>query len=141
MCIRDRPDRLAKRGSWSVRSLGQLADTLQKDRERQNLQVVASDLEGLAVAAKGGVRETLTLVRDDIGLGQAMGLLDSSKGAQGGSNIDDLEALLQLADLHDDIATFEGWLRAHLAQGTDEAGVTLATVHRVKGQELSLIHI
>ena len=129
------PDRLAKRGSWSVRSLGQLADTLQKDRECQNLQVVASDLEGLAVAAKGGVRETLTFVRDDIGLGQAMGLLDSSKGAQGGSNIDDLEALLQLADLHDEIATFETWLRAHLAQGADEAGVTLATVHRVKGQE------
>jgi superfamily I DNA/RNA helicase len=84
------------------------------------------------VATFSGVRETLTFVRDDIGLGQAMGLLDSSKGAQGGSNIDDLEALLQLADLHDEIATFEGWLRAHLAQGTDEAGVT---VPRVKGQE------
>ncbi len=129
------PDRLQKRGSWSVRSLGQLADTLQKDRERQNLQVVASDLERLAVAAKGGVRGTLTFVRDDIGLGQAMSLLDSSKGSSGGSNLDDIEALLQLADLHDEVATFEGWLRAHLAQATDNGGVTLATVHRVKGQE------
>ena len=129
------PDRLGKRGSWSVRSLGQLADSLQKDRERQNLEVVAADLEGLAAAAKGGVRQALTFVRDDIGLGQAMGLLDSSKGGQGGSNIDDLEALLQLADLHDEIDTFEAWLRSHLAQDSDEVGVTLATVHRVKGQE------
>ncbi|MEO5679419.1 MAG: ATP-dependent DNA helicase UvrD2, partial [Acidimicrobiales bacterium] len=129
------PDRLQKRGSWSVRSLTQLSETLQKDRERQNLLVVAKDLEGLATAARGGVRQALTFVRDDIGLGQAMGLLDSSKGAQGGSNLDDLEALLQLADLHDDVATFEGWLRDHLSQATDEGGVTLATVHRVKGQE------
>ena len=129
------PERLQKRGSWSVRSLRQLADTLQKDRERQNLLVVASDLERLAVAAKAGVRGTLTFVRDDIGLGQAMGLLDSSKGGQGGSNLDDLEALLQLADLHDDVDTFEVWLRGHLATETDVGGVTLATVHRVKGQE------
>ncbi len=128
------PDRLQKR-TWSVQSLGQLADSLQKDRERQNLQAVASDLEQLTVAAKGGVRDSLSFVRDDIGLGQAMGLLDSSKGAQGGSNIDDLEALLQLAELHDEVATFEGWLRAHLAQASDDGGVTLATVHRVKGQE------
>lgn len=129
------PERLQRRGTWSVRSLRQLADTLQKDRERQNLLVVASDLERLAVAAKGGVRDTLTFVRDDIGLGQAMGLLDSSKGGQGGSNLDDIEALLQLADLHDEVDTFEGWLRGHLAQEADEGGVTLATVHRVKGQE------
>ncbi|MEJ7764536.1 MAG: 3'-5' exonuclease, partial [Acidimicrobiales bacterium] len=129
------PDRLQKRGSWSVRSLSQLADSLAKDRERQNLLVVASDLEHLSVAAKGGVRETLVFVRDDIGLGQAMGLLDSSKGTQAGSNLDDLEALLQLADLHDEVATFEGWLRAHLARPGDNDGVTLATVHRVKGQE------
>jgi DNA helicase-2/ATP-dependent DNA helicase PcrA len=129
------PERLHKRGHWSVRALRQLCDTLQKDRERQNLMAVASDLERLAVAAKGGVRATLTFVRDDIGLGQAMGLLDSSKGGQGGSNLDDLEALLQLADLHDEIDTFEVWLRGHLALATDEGGVTLATVHRVKGQE------
>ncbi len=129
------PDRLQKRGAWSVRSLNQLADTLQKDRERQNLLAVAADLDHLAAAAKGGVRETLTFVRDDIGLGQAMSLLDSSKGAHGGSNLDDIEALLQLADLHDEAATFESWLRAHLAQAGDDGGVTLATVHRVKGQE------
>ena len=129
------PDRLQRRGTWSVRSLRQLCDSLQKDRERQNLMTVASDLERLAAAAKGGVRDCLTFVRDDIGLGQAMGLLDSSKGGQGGSNLDDLEALLQLADLHDEVETFEAWLRAHLGSSPDEHGVTLATVHRVKGQE------
>ncbi len=129
------PDRLQRRGPWTVRSLRQLCDSLQKDRERQNLLAVVADLERLAKAAAGGVRAALVVVRDDIGLGQAMGLLDSSKGGQGGSNLDDLEALLQLADLHDDVATFEVWLRAHLAAPVDDRGVTLATVHRVKGQE------
>ena len=129
------PDRLQKRGRWSVASLNQLAETLQKEREQQNLLAVSADLDHLAAAAKGGVREALTFVRDDIGLGQAMSLLDSSKGAQGGSNLDDLEALLQLADLHDEIVTFETWLRDHLTGPVGEDGVTLATVHRVKGQE------
>jgi ATP-dependent DNA helicase UvrD/PcrA len=64
-----------------------------------------------------------------------MTLLDGSKGGQSGSQLDDLDALMQVADLHPEPATFERWLRNVLERRTDEAGVTLSTVHRVKGME------
>jgi DNA helicase-2/ATP-dependent DNA helicase PcrA len=73
-------------------------------------------------------------VRDDIGLGSAMTLLDSTGGTSG-SHLDDLEALLQVADLHPDAGSFEGWLRRSFHRERAEGGVTLATIHRVKGQE------
>jgi DNA helicase-2/ATP-dependent DNA helicase PcrA len=64
-----------------------------------------------------------------------MTLLDGSKGGQTASQLDDLEALVQVADLHPAPATFERWLRAVLDRPTADAGVTLSTVHRVKGME------
>jgi DNA helicase-2/ATP-dependent DNA helicase PcrA len=73
-------------------------------------------------------------VRDDIGLGSAMTLLDSSGGASG-SHLDDLEALLQVADLHPDAASFEAWLRRAFHRERAAGGVTLSTIHRVKGRE------
>jgi DNA helicase-2/ATP-dependent DNA helicase PcrA len=76
----------------------------------------------------------LTAVRDDIGLGSAMTLLDSTGGASG-SHLDDLEALLQVADLHPDAGSFESWLRRTFHRERAEGGVTLSTVHRVKGRE------
>src|SRR5206468_3040129 len=48
---------------------------------------------------------------------------------------DDLDALMALARLHSDLATFEEWLRARLQSPPASEGVQLATVHAVKGQE------
>ncbi|MGH9276281.1 MAG: HRDC domain-containing protein, partial [Acidimicrobiales bacterium] len=100
------------------------------------LDELASDLDRLArVAARGGTaRDLLTAVRDDIGLGTAMTLLDSSGGASG-SHLDDLEALLQVADLHPEAASFEAWLRRAFHRERAEGGVSLSTIHRVKGRE------
>lgn len=100
------------------------------------LDDLAADLDRLArLAARGASsRDLLTAVRDDIGLGSAMTLLDSSGGASG-SHLDDLEALLQVADLHPDAGSFEAWLRRAFHRERAEQGVTLSTVHRVKGQE------
>jgi DNA helicase-2/ATP-dependent DNA helicase PcrA len=100
------------------------------------LDDLAGDLDRLArLAARGGTaRDLLTAVRDDIGLGTAMTLLDSTGGASG-SHLDDLEALLQVADLHPDAGSFEAWLRRSFHRERAEGGVTLSTVHRVKGRE------
>jgi DNA helicase-2/ATP-dependent DNA helicase PcrA len=100
------------------------------------LDDLASDLDRLAGLARRGAttRDLLTAVRDDIGLGSAMTLLDSTGGAAG-SHLDDLEALLQVADLHPDANSFEGWLRATFHRVHTEGGVTLSTIHRVKGLE------
>ncbi len=102
----------------------------------QKLDDLALDLDRLASLAKGGAttRDLLTAVRDDIGLGSATTLLDSSGGASG-SHLDDLEALLQVADLHPDAGSFEAWLRRTFHRERAEGGVTLSTIHRVKGRE------
>jgi DNA helicase-2/ATP-dependent DNA helicase PcrA len=135
----------------SLRSIRGLAtwlgdkDAFVKDADR--VDAYASDLEALAEAmAKPGVTtaDLLRFVRNTIGLGEAMETLDASKGAlDRSSNGDDLAALLQVAPLHPDGATFEVWLQQALGAGgrrpangePEEAGVHLATVHRVKGRE------
>jgi hypothetical protein len=76
------------------------------------------------------------VIRDRIGLGEAMDALDSSRTRpEGSSHGDDLDALEQLAVLHPDPATFRDWLTDRLRVPADPEGVTLSTVHRVKGME------
>jgi DNA helicase-2/ATP-dependent DNA helicase PcrA len=80
----------------------------------------------------------LAFVKDSIGLGGAMSLLDNSRGGEGSSHLDDLDALEQVAGLHPDLGTFDAWIRSRLASDgwtDDPNGVTLSTVHRVKGME------
>jgi ATP-dependent DNA helicase UvrD/PcrA len=96
---------------------------------------LAGDVAKLAALARGGsTRTVLEHVRDAVGLGQAVDLLDAT-GVAGESHRDDLEALLQVADLHPDPGGFEPWLRAALARPGDDDGVVLSTIHRVKGRE------
>jgi len=114
--------------------------TTRIDDERVSTRVgeMADDIELLAGRARAGddARALLEFIRDRIGLGGAMEMLDGSKGGQGAaSHLDDLEALLQVADLHPDPNTFEPWLRASLEESSGSEGVTLSTVHRVKGRE------
>jgi DNA helicase II / ATP-dependent DNA helicase PcrA len=120
----------------SVVDVRKAATRIDDRRVAQKLDDLAADLDRLARMASRGAdaRALLTAVRDDIGLGSAMTLLDST-GAASASHLDDLEALLQVADLHPDAATFEGWLRQAFHRERDESGVTLSTVHRVKGRE------
>ncbi len=125
------------------------------------LAELAEDLAGLAAVGRSGTtREVLEHVRDVVGLGRAVDLLDASGGGEGQSHRDDLEGLLQVADLHPGLTGFEPWLRAALVGGgsggldrgpgssrnrdpRDSAepepdaavGVTLSTIHRVKGRE------
>ncbi len=120
----------------SVDDVRQAATRIDDVRVAQKLDDLAVDLDRLAsLAAQGAsARDLLTAVRDDIGLGSAMTLLDSTGGASG-SHLDDLEALLQVADLHPDASSFEAWLRRAFHRERAEGGVTLSTIHRVKGRE------
>jgi DNA helicase-2/ATP-dependent DNA helicase PcrA len=100
------------------------------------LAELAVDLAQLAeVGRSGTTRAVLEHVRDGVGLGRAVDLLDASGGGEGQSHRDDLEGLMQVADLHPDLAGFEPWLRAALTRPDDEQGVVLSTIHRVKGRE------
>ncbi|MGH9010102.1 MAG: ATP-dependent helicase, partial [Acidimicrobiia bacterium] len=156
-------DMLARDAVTSLRSIRGLAawladkDAFVKDADR--VDAYAADLEALAqTMAKPGTTtaDLLRFVRDTIGLGEAMDTLDASKGAlDRSSNGDDLAALLQVAPLHPDAATFETWLQQRLTAGVSrssngagqdpsagasaEPAVHLATVHRVKGREWSRV--
>jgi DNA helicase-2/ATP-dependent DNA helicase PcrA len=125
------------RGRLDLDGLRAIAARLDDAKVATKVLALAGDLQVVTdVVRSGTTREALAIVRDQIGLGGAMGLLDSSSAAEGGSShLDDLEALAQVADLHPDPRTFEGWLRSVFHRETAPGGVTLSTIHRVKGQE------
>jgi DNA helicase II / ATP-dependent DNA helicase PcrA len=138
-------DMLARDATTSLRSIRGLAGWLaDKDaflRDAPRVEDFAADLASVADAVQRQGATTaavFTLIRDEIGLGEAMETLDVSKGTlDRSSNGDDLAALLQVAALHPDPSTFEVWLRDVLTArgGATGTGVHLATVHRVKGRE------
>lgn len=118
-----------------VRDVRAAASRMDDDRVARKVEDLADDLQLVIDAAQGGTtRDVLAVVKDRVGLGGAMALLDSS-GTATASHLDDLEALEQVADLHPDPAGFEPWLRDMLAAPAARDGVTLSTVHRVKGME------
>ena len=130
-------------GKWfsrplSLDDLRSLPDRIDDAKVGAKLSDFAADLEAVATAvAEPGAttRSVLDVIADGVGLAGAMSMLDVSKGGQSGSQVDDLDALAQVADLHPDPETFEGWLRQVLARPSTDGGVTLSTVHRVKGME------
>jgi DNA helicase-2/ATP-dependent DNA helicase PcrA len=124
------------RRDMSIDELRTITDRIDDAKVGAKVQALADDLEAVAGAVAGGTtRGALHVIADDVGLGGAMSLLDGSKGGQTASQLDDLDALVQVADLHPEPATFEPWLRRVLQRETDPEGVTLSTVHRVKGME------
>ncbi len=129
------PDRLERRTKWSPSRVRAVAGYV-PDKDAPKVERLADDLELVAAAGRrGSVRDVLLAVRDEVGLGSAMNLLDRTGGGQGSSHLDDLEGLLGVADLHPELAGFEDWLRSSFRREADPGGVTLSTIHRVKGRE------
>ena len=95
------------------------------------------DLErATAFAARTTSSSLIEFIRSDIGLDRALETLDAShKGRNSPSNSDGLRSLIALGRQHVDPKTFDAWLRRTLSEPSDGRGVTLATVHRVKGLE------
>ena len=141
--VQNRPSRSFPPGSPSgcsdrcrSKALRSIADRIDDVRVSEKIFGFADDLKVVADAVKQcTTREVLATIADKVGLGRALTLLDGSKGGQSGSQLDDLEALIQVADLHPEPVTFEHWLRGVLGRRTDRGGITLSTVHRVKGME------
>jgi hypothetical protein len=128
---------LKRTNRFSMRQLEQVADTLDPTH-RDRFVGYLGDLRHLEAAITDGADtgRCLAIVRDRIGLGEAMDALDSSRTRpEGSSHGDDLDALAQLAALHPEPATFATWLSERLRVPADPAGVVLSTVHRVKGME------
>ncbi len=121
----------------SSAALGRLADRLENERDADKLRQFAADIERLGrVAARADTREVVRVLCDEIELAKTVATLDlNRRGMNAPSQSDDLVALRQLAVMHPEPATFPAWLVGELGRPGDPSGVTLATVHRVKGQE------
>jgi DNA helicase II / ATP-dependent DNA helicase PcrA len=128
-------ERISRRRMWTVDSITALASTV-PDKDLPKVLDLAEDVRHVVDAGRhGSTRHVLEVVRDVVGLGSAMSLLDRSGGGQGASHLDDLDGLITVADLHPDAATFEAWLREAFRAERDPQGVTVSTIHRVKGRE------
>jgi DNA helicase-2/ATP-dependent DNA helicase PcrA len=128
----------------SVEGLSSLADWLDGKGSRWEADKVrdfAADIAAVrrAAARKGATTASiLAVVRSRIGDGGLDASADAldrwSHGAMA-AHADDLGALSELAELEPDPARFGGWLGEHLRAPGDDSGVTLASIHAVKGRE------
>lgn len=129
-------DHLAGR-SWTVEQLAETCARRLHGRAGRSLDRLVGHLGMLrGRAARQPTAEVLRVVRDVVGVGSAAADLDASAGRQiGASHVDDLDALLQIADRCPRARDFEAFLGDVLAH-TVPAGqpaVRLSSVHRVKG--------
>ena len=125
-----------RRDSSSVSAIRRLAGRL-SGGDVEKLQRYASDIDAVSRACATSSGAGLRAIRLDVGLGDAVDVLDASRGeADRSSHGDDLVALESAASLHTDAATFEAWLRSVLQpRESTQPGVLLSTIHRIKGRE------
>ena len=121
-----------------VAALFRLAGRLNKERDSERVTGFAADVQRLArrVGDSAPTSDIVSTLIDEMGLGGSVSSLDTHRrGMNRSAQGDDLTAIAHLAALHDDVLSFESWLRGTLATPRTADGVLLATVHRVKGQE------
>lgn len=121
-----------------IDALLRLAGRVTNDKDADRITEFAGAIGRLggAVRRRSDTAVVFDMLIDEIGLGGAVATLDvNRRGMNRTAQGDDLLALRQIAALHPEVATFEAWLRSTLITRRDPAGVVLATVHRVKGQE------
>ncbi|HEY0519906.1 MAG TPA: HRDC domain-containing protein, partial [Ilumatobacteraceae bacterium] len=126
----------------SVDGLHRLAARLNTPRESERVVAFAADIEMLRTLAASGATtaQILTRLHDSMGMASTLSTLDTHrKGMNRAAQSDDLTAVTQLALLQPEPASFESWLRSELRRTSQNDGVTLATVHRVKGKEWPIV--
>jgi DNA helicase-2/ATP-dependent DNA helicase PcrA len=127
---------LTGRPTTSVADIRRLAGRL-SGRDVPKLEAYAADLDAVSAACDGTTAAALESIRVEIGLGETMDVLDTSRReVDRSTHADDLAALESVAALHPDVATFEAWLREVLSRTpADGPTVLLSTIHRIKGRE------
>jgi len=119
--------------------LSEWLDAKGSEREAGKVRDLCDDVGRVRrVAESSTTADVLAVLRSQIGDGgldaSATALDQWSRGA-GSAHGDDLDALTELAELEDDPGRFPGWLSEQLRAAGDGEGVTLASIHAVKGRE------
>ncbi len=124
----------------TLRDLDRLAARITTERDAAAVTAFAADVAKVREAADQTTAMVLDVVVDGLGLAGTLATFDRNRrGMNTSSQSDDLVALSQLAHLHSDPTTFPTWLADQLAGPRRDDGITLATVHRVKGQEWPMV--
>jgi len=120
-----------------VSGLERLAGRISDEKSSAKVLDFAQDLDHIrARSADASAAAILESIRTETGLDQSMRALDAAHhGRNSAAHSDDLRALVALGHLHPDPVTFHAWLSEILRPEDAENGITLATVHRVKGLE------
>ncbi|HSK07554.1 MAG TPA: HRDC domain-containing protein, partial [Acidimicrobiia bacterium] len=123
-----------RRGPFSLQDIAALGEALD-GRRAERWEELCDDILHVS-GATSSTPQLLDVLTTHIGLDRAAAALDAGRtradrAAQG----DDLTALRRVAALGPGPARFEGWLREQLGAPMTPTGVTLSTVHRVKGLE------
>ncbi len=127
---------LSERSVTSAADIRRLANRL-SGRDVPKLLDYADSVESVVVACRDSAATALRAIRVQVGLGETMDVLDSSRReADRSTHADDLLALESVAALHPDVVTFETWLRGVLERPqADGPAVHLSTIHKIKGWE------
>ncbi len=126
----------------SLDGLRRLAGRLNTPREAERVEAFAADIERLQQLAEAGASTSSILSRlhDSMGMASTLSTLDiHRRGMNRAAQSDDLTAVAQLAFLQPDPSMFGSWLHSALRRPWQSHGVTLATVHRVKGKEWPVV--
>jgi DNA helicase-2/ATP-dependent DNA helicase PcrA len=119
-------------------ALLRLAGRLSNPKDAERVEGFVADIERLRALARQGATTAHLFgeLFDGVGLSGAVAKLDHNRAGQNlAAQSDDLQAVRQLAAQFPEPASFEARVRAALERPRSSGGVTLATVHRVKGQE------
>jgi len=127
---------LSERSVTSVAEIRRLAGRL-SGRDVPKLSEYADAIDSVVGACRTSTAAALRAIRVQVGLGETMDVLDSSRReADRSTHADDLLALESVAALHPNVATFEPWLRGVLERPPAEGpAVLLSTIHKIKGRE------
>ena len=136
-----------------VVELFRLAERLNNERDAARLEEFAADVQLLQQTLSDGAScaELVLLLVERIGLAGSIESLDAHRrGMNRAAQGDDLTAVVQLASVFDQVdhagvddaplaTRFVSWARDVFATQRAADGVTLSTVHRVKGQEWPVV--
>jgi len=120
----------------SLERLEGLAERLSGKDKSKVLRYVSDTVMLAGLALNGSVAGVFKALRDQVGLADAIASLDAShRRLDRSPHTDDVDILVELGRLHPETSGFEKWLRDGLSRPSDPQGITLATVHSVKGRE------
>ncbi len=123
-----------RRGPFSLGDLVEIGSQLE-GRRGSRWDGFCQDIQ-TASRATASTSHLLEVLTSDVGLDRAAAALDAGRSrADRSAQGDDLTALRRVAALGPEPQAFEAWLRERLSTPTSPDGVTLSTVHRVKGLE------